>query len=138
MTLIALSVAPAHAESFRRLWRDAGRSPVPTNSIAGRWVGTWQNTNNTHRDELQAVIRRTGLHEWRADFHARYGRLLTFTQSVVLVGDENGETVEFKGQQDLGFLAGGIYKYSGKANPTNFFSTYDSKYDVGTFTLRRP
>ncbi len=36
------------------------------------------------------------------------------------------------------FNSGGVYHYDGDATPTNFFSTYKSKYDHGTFQMTRP
>ena len=39
---------------------------------------------------------------------------------------------------NLGWLAGGVYHYEGRADATNFFSTYTSKYDHGTFQMTRP
>ena len=44
----------------------------------------------------------------------------------------------FRGAEDLGTLAGGVFRYVGSASVTNFHSTYDSKSDRGTFDMRRP
>jgi hypothetical protein len=114
-------------------------APVPTDDLVGPWEGTWQNSNNTHRDRMQAVLTRTGPETYRASFHAWYKRFLTFQYSTELKIDRReGQIVYFRGASDLGVLAGGMYRYEGHASPTNFYSTYDSKYDVGTFTLQRP
>ena len=45
---------------------------------------------------------------------------------------------EVNGEADLGKLAGGTYYYEGRITPTHFPSTYRSKYDHGSFELRRP
>ncbi len=51
---------------------------------------------------------------------------------------EPPNSLNFKGRADLGWCGGGIYQYQGHATPTNFFSTYRSDYDHGTFRMARP
>jgi len=46
--------------------------------------------------------------------------------------------VHFDGEADLGWMAGGVYKYDGHANSTDYFCTYHSSYDNGSFTMKRP
>lgn len=137
VALLACLVAGGCA-SFDSDWKSTARYPTPTNDITGCWIGTWKNTNNTHSDQLQAIIRRTGVREWDVHFHAFYGKLLEFSHRTKLTGDEQGERVNFTGEENLGWLVGGTFRYVGNATPTNFFSTYENKYDSGTFTLRRP
>jgi hypothetical protein len=136
--ILWLSVVLAGCTSFESDWKATTRHPTPTNDISGPWIGTWQNTNNAHGDQLRAVVKRVGLHAWKAHFHAHYGRLLTFSYEARLTGDEHEGRVQFTGEQNLGWLAGGTFRYVGEASPTNFFSTYENAYDSGTFTLHRP
>lgn len=124
--------------SFETDWKSTLRNPTPTNDISGPWIGTWQNTNNDHGNQLRAVIRRKSIHQWQVHFHAHYGRLLTFAYRIQLNGDERDGQVQFTGEENLGWWVGGLFRYVGEANPTNFFSTYENKYDSGTFTLHRP
>ncbi|MSU35518.1 MAG: hypothetical protein EXS36_10465 [Pedosphaera sp.] len=135
--LAAALLILAGCSSFDREWRSAGREPVPADGISGRWIGTWQNTNNTHSDTMRAVLTDSGDGAYRAHFHARYKRIFSFAYTVKLAGQREADRFRFHGESDLGPLAGGIYRYNGWATPTNFFSTYDSRYDVGTFTLHR-
>jgi len=44
----------------------------------------------------------------------------------------------FHGEENLGRMAGGVYRYEGKAMATNFHSTYRSAYDCGVFGKERP
>jgi len=44
----------------------------------------------------------------------------------------------FQGEADLGWWGGGVYSYDGQATPANFFSTYKSRYDRGSFRMTRP
>ncbi len=131
-------VLVAGCSSFPREWRDAAKLPVPASDISGRWEGTWQNTNNTHRDKMRAMLTRVSDREYRAHFHAKYKKILSFSYHATFRGAWTGNEFLFRGEENLGQLAGGKFKYDGHISPTNFFSTYDSKYDVGTFTLQRP
>lgn len=125
--------------SFHREWQQARHQPAPTDDLTGAWEGTWQNQNNTHQDRMRAVLTRTSPDTYQASFFAWYKRVLTFSYCTELrVERRDGATVFFHGASDLGKLAGGIYRYEGHATPFQYFSTYDSKYDVGTFTLHRP
>jgi hypothetical protein len=128
----------AGCSSFTRDWKAAASAPMPTTDISGRWEGTWQNTNNTHRDKMRAILTRISDGEYRARFHAKYAKILGFSYATTFHGTWTSGEFVFHGEENLGKLAGGLYKYDGRISPTNFFSTYDSKHDVGTFTLKRP
>lgn len=137
--LLCVGLSTAGCRSFHQEWKEARRSVAPTNDISGAWEGTWQNRNNTHQDRMRAVLTSIGSDTYRASFYAWYKRVLTFSYTTELrVERREGELVLFRGETDLGKLAGGLYRYEGHATPADFFSTYDSKYDIGTFTLRRP
>lgn len=87
---------------------------------------------------MRAVLERVSPTEYRARFHAKYRKVLGFKYETRFHGDVRDGVFVFNGEEDLGALAGGLYRYTGKISPTNFFSTYESKYDSGTFTLQRP
>lgn len=124
--------------SFSKQWDAAGGPPRDPLGIEGRWIGTWQNSNNTHADRMRAVMVPVGTNEYRVHFHAKYKKVLGFKYDATFRGrPENGVFV-FEGREDLGTLAGGVYRYTGRVSSAEFFSTYDSKYDSGTFTLKRP
>lgn len=133
-----LILAAGCSTPFSRAWEAAAHPPADPAGISGRWIGTWQNTNNTHSDRMRAVLERVSPTEYRASFHAKYRKVLGFKYETRFHGDVRDGVFVFKGEEDLGMLAGGQYRYTGSISPTNFFSTYDSKYDSGTFTLRRP
>jgi hypothetical protein len=128
----------AGCSSFHREWKAVANQPTPTADISGRWEGTWQNSNNTHRDKMRAILSKVADGEYRARFYAHYLKILHFSYATTFKGTWTGDEFVFHGEEDLGKLAGGLYKYDGRISPTNFYSTYDSKYDVGTFTLKRP
>lgn len=136
--LVLLAGLLVGCSSFSRDWKAADRPAADPLGIEGRWIGTWQNTNNTHADKMRAVMTRTGDGIYNVHFHAKYKKVLGFKYRATFKGTaENGAFI-FRGEEDLGVLAGGVYRYAGTVSPTNFYSTYESKYDTGTFTLRRP
>jgi len=90
---------------------------------------------------MRALVTPVDARHYDVKFRATYKRWITFHFGyTVRMATEPGEsnTVNFHGSEDLGFLAGGVYSYTGRANATNFFSEYKSKYDWGTFEMRRP
>ena len=111
---------------------------MPQNSIEGRWEGRWLSEVNGHSGELRCLMTRVDESRCHARFRATYGKVLHFSYAVPLSIQKHFDGWEFSGEANLGKLAGGIYYYEGRANPTNFFSTYRSQYDHGTFELHRP
>lgn len=135
-----LSVAAlSGCSSFGREWRAAARQPPPADPLAGRWEGRWVSEVNGHAGRLRALLTATGEDSYRARFHARYAGLLTFGYTVDLrVTNDASGVAHFTGAADLGKLAGGVYRYTGRANATNFLATYESRSDHGRFELCRP
>jgi hypothetical protein len=136
----AFLLAPllAGCSSFHREWREAANFAVPAGDISGRWEGTWQNRNNTHQDKLRAILTRVGPNEYKARFHAKYKWILSFNSRTTFRGTWEANEFVFRGEENLGWLAGGVYRYAGRISSTNFFSTYDNRHNSGTYTLKRP
>jgi hypothetical protein len=129
----------ARCSSFDREWRAAATNlSVPAGGISGRWEGTWQNRNNTHHDKMRGILTRVGPNEYAARFHAKYFKIFSFSYRTTFRGTWEGNEFVFRGEENLGWLAGGVYKYVGRISPTNFFSTYDNRYNSGTYMLKRP
>ena len=126
--------------SFERAWKKAAGAPVSQNGIAGRWTGRWESEENHHGGALRCIVTEQTNGVQLARFHARYKRLfnLTFGYTVPLETVRAGDGMDFHGVASLGWYAGGLYHYEGRANATNFFSTYSCKYDHGTFRMERP
>lgn len=120
--------------SFDREWARAAKLPPLESDPMGAWTGTWQNTNNTHGGALRAVLVRTSATNYTATFHATWGKH-SGTFSTRLVGPRKGNELEFSGSKRLLFVR---IRNVGTVNPTNFVSTYESRFDNGTFTLSRP
>jgi hypothetical protein len=124
--------------SFNKEWRAAAKTTPAPNSIEGRWAGEWRSEQNGHHGKLRAVITQTSPTTYRAHYKATYKTILHFSYVATLHGAETNGVTKLSGEADLGKLAGGIYKYEAAATPTEFRSTYTSKYDHGDYELTRP
>ena len=123
--------------SFDRAWKVAATTPVPANDIQGRWQGTWVSEANAHTGKLRCLVTRLEDGKYQARYHAKYRKILGFGYTAALDTTQTNGSFKFTGEADLGW-AGGVYHYEGKANATNFYSTYQSKYDHGMFQMSRP
>jgi hypothetical protein len=123
---------------FNKQWRASMKQPLPPDDVSGPWQGQWLSAANGHNGKLRCVMTKKSAGEYDAAFHAKYKRILGFGYTVPMKVVRDGQSFRFTGEADLGKLAGGLYTYKGAATTTNFFSTYDSKYDHGTFEMKRP
>ena len=124
--------------SFDRDWKRAASLPATTNDIAGRWEGTWRSDVNGHNGRLRCLMTKTNESTYEARYHAKYWKIFSFSYTVPMRVRRDPTGFTFTGDANLGKLAGGIYEYRGFASPTNFFATYVSKHDHGTFRMGRP
>jgi hypothetical protein len=124
------------SSSFNREWRKVGRSPMAGTGLEGRWEGQWISEVNGHHGRLRCIVTKEG-DIYQARFRAKYRKILSFGYTVPLKAEPTASGYEFRGEADLGALAGGVYHYGGHADATNFFSTYSCKYDHGTFRMIR-
>ena len=129
----------AGCASYETRWKAAAAQPPPTDSIEGRWQGKWQSDASGHTGGLRCILTRTGPDTYHADYHATYASIFTFGYDMPLnAGRHEGPIVYFTGAADLGWLAGGEYRYDGYATPAEYFCRYRSGNDHGTFRLTRP
>jgi len=135
---LALAGLVCGCSSFNRQWKQAGQTPAPTNSITGRWEGRWLSDVNAHTGKLRCIITQQTNDLYAARFRATYLKILRFSYTVPLTVTASNDIWHFCGAEDLGATAGGVYRYVGSATATNFHSTFDSKYDRGTFEMQRP
>ena len=122
--------------SFDREWKAAAEQRQP--DISGRWEGRWLSDKNGHTGRLRAVMTQTDSEHYKAHFHATFWKIFHATYMVPLEFEKRNSELFLKGEADLGKLSGGTYVYEAKATPNEFFSTYRSKYDHGTFEMKRP
>ena len=140
--LVGLIMLGAGCCGFDRAWRRAAEeNPGARDDIRGRWAGTWRSDVSGHHNELRCLMTPQTNDVFSARFHARYKKGIfrfSFSYTIPLRVRRSGDSFEFDGEADLGWLAGGIYRCDGSATVTNFHSTYESKYDHGVFELSRP
>lgn len=137
--LLAVIAFVTGCSTFDRDWKRAATAPAP--GMSGRWTGHWHSDVNGHNDELRCIITPLADGHLSARYHARYKRGIfrfSFGYTVPLVVTNFNGRYDFSGESNLGWYAGGIYRYRGSASATNFTSAYDSKYDRGTFEMHRP
>lgn len=123
--------------SFNREWRRVGKLAASQDSIAGRWEGHWLSDVNAHTGKLRCIVTGETNGIYAARFRATYMKVLDFSYAVPLKVEQRDGIWHFQGEEDLGAMAGGVYRYTGSANSTNFHSTYDSQYDHGVFEMHR-
>ena len=136
--LVACLLLAGGCTTFNHAWTKAAKEPFSTNTLLGRWEGTWLSDVNGHNGNLRCVVTLRNDGTYRARFHATYKKVLGFGYKVPLKAAETNGVFRFRGEADLGWWAGGVYNYEGYAQDTNFFSTYRCKYDHGTFQMTRP
>jgi hypothetical protein len=131
--LVALGLL-CGCSSFEHEWARAAKQPPLDSDPMGAWTGTWQNTNNTHGGALRALLVRASPTNYTATFHATWGKQ-SGTFSTRFVGSREGNELAFTGSKRLLMVR---IRNVGTVNPTNLTSTYESRFDDGTFTLTRP
>ena len=124
--------------SFSHEWKQAAKFSSPVSELEGRWQGVWVSEVNGHTGALRCLMTRKDDGRYRARFHATYAKVFTFGYTVLLTTQVTNHTARFQGEENLGWLAGGVYRYEGHADGTNCLATYSCKYDHGTFRLARP
>lgn len=135
--LAAALFTSSGCRSFEKDWAAAAKIPVaPNDPLTGRWIGTWQNTNNAHGGALRAIVPpATGSSASKRSvrYHAVWGSHSGSFTSPLLV-ETQGDGVHFTGSK---WILGFQIKTEGEARNGQFNATYNSAFDNGTFTLHR-
>jgi hypothetical protein len=123
--------------NFRKQW-NRSLAAAPEREIAGPWEGTWKSDATSHTGKLRCVLTPLPDGKYEAFFKANYLKIFRFSYRMNMEAKPGGPPFKLEGEADLGKLAGGKYTYQGVVSATNFFCTYHSKDDHGTFQLSRP
>src|SRR5579883_2050272 len=70
--------------TFNHDWKKAATQTPPPDSMEGRWQGVWASDVTHHTDELRCVVTRKDDGTYRARFHAKYHKVLSFGYTVPL------------------------------------------------------
>ena len=137
MLAAALLLLGGCSGGFEKKFETARAMPIPAGDpIVGAWEGTWTGTDG-HAGPLRAILTPAGTNAYRAEFHAGYS-IFTHESTVMLTGQRLGNKLSFRGEEDLGWMAGGVFNYQGTVTPTTFHSTYDSEKHDGVYEMHRP
>lgn len=132
----AVVVLSVGCSSFNREWKETRPDSGESQGLEGRWEGQWISEVNHHHGRLRCIVKKEN-EVYQARFHARYRKILRFGYTVPLKAEPVEPGYKFRGDANLGALAGGIYHYDGHADGSNFFSSYSSQHDHGTFQMQR-
>ena len=136
--LLALVLVLSGCSSFNRDFQKALLKSTSNNSIEGPWLGSWLSDKNGHHGELRGIITKLDGTTYETRFKARFWKLFTYTSEAQFEMQPHSDGFEFFGTKQLSWLAGGEYTYEGRVSPEKFFSTYQNKWDNGTFQMERP
>lgn len=128
--------------SFDREWKHAAAAGK-TDRFAGAWDGQW--TSEKHRlpsgeaagGRLRCIFTRLDDAHYRARFHAAWLIFATGYETTFRT-ERRGSVLAFRGEQDLGAIFGGVYRYAGQVTPRQFHARFASGYDHGRFEMVRP
>ena len=125
--------------SFNRDWKKAAGQEIQ--GIEGRWIGRWHSDHNQHNGVLRCLISKKEVDLYETRFHAKYKLsilTISYPYDMVMTINSSGDTYYFKGEANLGRLAGGVYQYDGIGTINHLAINYRSPKDHGTFRLQRP
>lgn len=123
--------------TFERDWRAAQNRSIPADNLAGLWEGTWESHHNGHNGKLRAIITRCGNGQYHARYHATFAVVVPYSYNTTHTATDHGAVTYFSGEQNLGCLAGGLYRYNGQADGMTFVANYRADKDHGVFRMRR-
>lgn len=124
---------------FTRRWRATDGESPPVGQVTGRWEGTWQSDVNRHRGRLRCMMTQSGPEVFEAWFQATFWKIVRSSYKVELEGVPQPDgSVVLRGEADLGWLGGGLFRCEGRADPVAFGARYRSERDEGEFDMRRP
>jgi len=123
--------------AFQEQWRRYDNRAGSPDGVGGRWMGEWISELSGHRGELRCVLATISSTEYRAHFHAKFSKLFSVGYVTSLKAEKAEGRTLLKGEEDLGALAGGIYRCEGEVTGTALDCKYSCKYDRGVFRLKR-
>ena len=123
--------------AFHREWKHYELSGRRGDAIAGRWCGEWISEQSGHRGELKCVLSPVSPEVYQACFYASFSLVFRVGYMTKLNVNRTNGRILLTGQEDLGPLAGGIYRSEGEVCERDFNCHYSCKYDHGIFRLKR-
>ncbi len=136
---VLVSLLVAGCSSFNSDWKKTAGTAISPDTIEGGWEGSWLSAVKGHHGALRCIMTRIDDTQYRARYRATYWKMFRIGYTMAMrVEPQPGRAFKMQGENDLGWWGGGVYRYDGEASATNFLATYRSKYDHGTFEMKRP
>jgi hypothetical protein len=123
--------------AFLEQWRRYETIKPSPQGIEGRWVGEWISESNGHHGELKCVLVPVSKANYRAYFYATFAKVFRVAYATNLTLEQSDGRAALKGAEDLGPLAGGVYRCEGEVTDNKMQCRYSCKYDQGVFHLQR-
>ena len=122
--------------AFYQQWNRYESQP-PADAISGRWIGEWISDQSGHKGDLKCVMAPIDHDTYRAHFYATFSKFFRVGYATDLKLEKSDGKALLKGEEDLGALAGGVYRCKGELLGSEFICHYSCKYDQGIFKLHR-
>jgi hypothetical protein len=122
--------------AFRQEWQRQDNSTAP-DLVTGRWIGEWVSEKSGHRGELRCVLTPEGPDFYRAHFYATFSKLFSVGYVTKFEAARTDGSVHLRGEENLGRLAGGVYRCEGNVQDDELLCQYSCRYDRGIFRLKR-
>jgi hypothetical protein len=135
---LILGLAPGcGAIRFKRAWARHETPPGAT-LLEGRWQGTWSSEWNGHSGRLRCIVTAGEPGRFEAWFYSNYSLFFfQYRTELTATGTPDGR-LTFEGQEDLGSMAGGLYRYDGAVDGDAFHATFTAENgDHGVFEMMR-
>jgi len=134
---LALLLSGCGAIRFNQAWSNFSAGKV--SGMEGRWKGEWRSEWNGHSGGLRCLMRSREGGCYSAWFYSTYAHILFFQyETEFQVEEKEDGTQSFVGEQDLGEMVGGVYRYEGAVAGDAFHATFRAENgDHGVFEMLR-
>ena len=123
--------------TFESDWRAAQTFAHPAEDISGCWEGTWESETSGRHGKLRAIITRQDADSYDVEIRTKYARILPVHFEVPVEVHDQGGFHLMQGEADLGWMAGGVFTYTGQSDPREFVCTYREGTDQGIIRMTR-
>ncbi|MFB3891047.1 MAG: hypothetical protein ACE15C_03380 [Phycisphaerae bacterium] len=118
-------------------WRSADTPVQPRDLMEGTWDGEWASDGKVLHGRMSAVIERLPDSTYRASFDSETPFGFNDKSVCIFRISQRGPTWHFEGEENLGLLKGGVYRYKGTVGPDGFQCRYESGFDNGVYRMTR-
>ncbi len=135
--LLLLGLTGCESARYNRTWNRFEPNATP-HAFEGRWKGTWESDWNGHDGGLRCIVTAQEDGGFLAWFDSTYGIFSFRHKALFTLIEETAERIRFRGEEDLGSMFGGVYRYEGSVAADDFEATFQAENgDHGVFTMER-